>query len=399
MTEIAVPRRALASAARALAHAGRWQDATALLDAAPAEDPLLALTFAQVAVDADWFAGTASAPDRLANATRLAPSLDDAGRWDLTFTGLRHEYRAMLSQRGPAAALLRRAADLALTAPDEVRRGWAEMYQGLISDNLLDSPTTAPPHYEAALQAGAADPLLAREALRHLGGHDHDNGDDEAALVRWRRATELGAAAGNVPGTLSQQLLLAVLARAAGNEAGAVALAAEIARWADAIGAADLTAQATAFLNGTDPTAPPQSTPPPPATMTDGATNGEVLPERATAEPAPTTPAAESSTSSGRASTVAGAGGFIASGRAASPVVAEGSSPSGRAATARGAEGFTAAGRAATGAGTQRTAAPDVAATTVPAAHTNVRATKPAEVVAVPVVSFMTAPLATTPRQ
>src|ERR1043165_6688857 len=116
------------------------------------------------------------------------------------------------------------------------------MYQGLIADTLLAERDAAPAHYRAALEAGAGDPLLAREALRHLGDHDHDHGDHQLALDRWRRATELGAAAGNVPGTLSQLLLLAVLARDAGNEAGAVTLAAEIVRWATAIGAASLAA-------------------------------------------------------------------------------------------------------------------------------------------------------------
>ncbi|MCZ0985148.1 hypothetical protein O1M54_04555 [Streptomyces diastatochromogenes] len=63
-----------------------------------------------------------------------------------------------------------------------------------------------------------------------------------------------------MPGTLSQQLLLAVLARDAGDEAGAVALAAEIVRWAETIGADRLAAQASAFLTGTDPTALPAAT-------------------------------------------------------------------------------------------------------------------------------------------
>ena len=38
--------------------------------------------------------------------------------------------------------------------------------------------------------------LLAREALRHLGHHDHDRGDHQLALERWGRATALGARAG-----------------------------------------------------------------------------------------------------------------------------------------------------------------------------------------------------------
>jgi hypothetical protein len=104
----------------------------------------------------------------------------------------------------------------------------------------------------------SGDDLLAREALRHLGDYDHDRGDDRLALERWRRATALGARAGAVPGTLSQQMLLAVLARDAGDEAGAAALAAEIARWAAALGAERLAAQANGFLAGADPTAPPE---------------------------------------------------------------------------------------------------------------------------------------------
>jgi hypothetical protein len=56
---------------------------------------------------------------------------------------------------------------------------------------------------------------------------------------------------------LAQQLLLAVLAREAGDEAGARLLAGEIVRWAAAAGAVRIQAQAAAFLDGADPTAPP----------------------------------------------------------------------------------------------------------------------------------------------
>jgi hypothetical protein len=52
-------------------------------------------------------------------------------------------------------------------------------------------------------------------------------------------------------------MLLAVCARDAGDEAGARALAGEIARWASAVGASRLETQASAFLAGADPTAPP----------------------------------------------------------------------------------------------------------------------------------------------
>ncbi len=62
-----------------------------------------------------------------------------------------------------------------------------------------------------------------------------------------------------MPGTLSQQMLLAVLARDTGDEAGAATLAREIARWAAALGAERIQAQATGFLAGADPTAPPEN--------------------------------------------------------------------------------------------------------------------------------------------
>jgi hypothetical protein len=57
---------------------------------------------------------------------------------------------------------------------------------------------------------------------------------------------------------LTQQLLLALWARDTGDEAGATALAREIARWAGAIGADHVRAQAAGFLAGADPTAPPR---------------------------------------------------------------------------------------------------------------------------------------------
>ncbi|MER5600506.1 hypothetical protein [Streptomyces sp. NPDC002265] len=261
----------LLSAARELGLAGRWDRALALLDAATADAPeirsRILLTAAQTALEKDWFTGGDSARARLAVAERELPD----GDWDVDFARLRHTYRQLLlvdgaPRFGPAGkdpealgTLCRRAEALRDRAPDEGRRGWAAMYAGLVADNHFADRAAAHACYTAALDAAesAGDPLLAREALRHLGDHDHDAGEDGLALERWRRATALGAGAGAVPGTLSQQLLLAVLARDTGDPAGAAALAAEVARWADALGAAPLAAQARAFLSGADPTAPP----------------------------------------------------------------------------------------------------------------------------------------------
>ncbi|MFG2040342.1 hypothetical protein [Dactylosporangium sp. NPDC048998] len=264
MTENAtLPVGLLVDAARNLANAGRWERATTLLDAAFASLPQgaagrgaaarVALATAEIAVDSGWFTGVGDAAARLSKVDEFG--LDPAGRWDLDFAWLRYEYRESFGR--PDRNVRRRAQLLAETAPDPLRLGWAHMYLGLVADNLFDEREAAPAHYEIALHNSAGDDLLRREAQRHLGDHDHDRGDHDAALSRWRDATEAGARAGAVPGTLSQQMLLAVLARDAGDEAGATALAGEVARWATAIGAARTAAQATAFLDGVDPTQPP----------------------------------------------------------------------------------------------------------------------------------------------
>ncbi|MFG2478942.1 hypothetical protein [Streptomyces fagopyri] len=293
-----VPADELLAVVRELRIAGRWERAMSLLDRAEVTDARARVRFAvaaaEVALESDWFGGTGLAAARLASAGRTAeemagkasgkaaeaavagPTDDIAGEspmdshWDLGLLRLRHDYRQQVHVDGvfragpdgkdPAALAALRAVAVGLRdrAPDTVRRGWAEMYLGLIADNLFAERELAPRHYEAALEAGEfGDDLLSREALRHLGDHDHDAGDHVRALERWTRAAELGARAGTVPGTLSQQLLLAVLARDAGDEAGAAALARETARWARAVGAVSVEAQAGAFLAGTDPTAAP----------------------------------------------------------------------------------------------------------------------------------------------
>ncbi|MGJ5756189.1 hypothetical protein FB563_8071 [Streptomyces puniciscabiei] len=164
------------------------------------------------------------------------------GDRDTGLLRLRHTYARLLHiagapRLGPAgkgsgalAALRDRARDLYDGAPDEVRRGWAAMYRGLIADHHFADAAAGAGYWAQALRAGegGADDLLAREALRHRGGHDHGSGAYERGRERWRRATALGARAGAVPGTLSQLLLLAVLARDTGDEAGATALATDL---------------------------------------------------------------------------------------------------------------------------------------------------------------------------
>jgi hypothetical protein len=271
-----IPLEEVIAAARDLAHGGRWHRAASLLDATIAAGAqaraLLALVAAEIALEGDWASGTSGASGRLSTAEEACATadVDPGNRWDLAFLRLRHEYFDQIltpqgfrpgpegKDAGVLADLRHRAGELRDLAPDLLRRGWAEMYLGLIADNLYDERDAAPAHYQAALRAGeSGDDLLVREALRHLGDHDHDRGDRQLALERWGRAAAVGARAGAVPGTLSQQMLLAVLARDSGDEAGAAMLAREIARWATALGAERIQAQANDFLAGTDPTAPP----------------------------------------------------------------------------------------------------------------------------------------------
>ena len=247
-------------AARELAKAGRWRRAASLLDATIAgndkDRARIALTAVEVAVEGDWFGGTENGRVRLKEAEGLEH--DPQGRWDLAFLGLRIDYRRTIMRDGEfrpgpegkdaeaMADLRHRASELKQQAPDGRRAGWTSMYLGLIADNVYGERDVAPAHYNEALRAGEeeTDAFLAREALRHLGDHDHDNGDYELAYEKWARATELGARAGTVSGTLSQQILLALLARDTGDVAGSRLLAREIGRWAEAIGAKNLAAQA-----------------------------------------------------------------------------------------------------------------------------------------------------------
>ena len=163
---------------------------------------------------------------------------------------------------GEADTLVAEAVRLRDAAPDEVRRGWASVCLGWITDNVLADRDAAPAHYEVGLAAARAsgDPVLLFEAQRHLGDHAHDDGDPLGARERWEESTAAGGRARHVGGTLSQQLLLAVLHRDEGDEAGARAIAGEVLRWANAIGAAGQVRQAESFLAGVDPTRAPDDT-------------------------------------------------------------------------------------------------------------------------------------------
>ncbi|GLZ78115.1 hypothetical protein Afil01_29220 [Actinorhabdospora filicis] len=269
-TSITVPTHELVTAARELSQAGRATTALALLDGVRATDPAdrahIALAAADVEMQRAWFTDFTGVPARLARAEAMAAALDPDATWDLAFLRLRHDYATLILPGGhftpgpegkdPAALteLRHRASDLRDTAPDGVRRGWVHHYLGLIADNLFGEPEAAFPAFTAALEAGDGhDDLLTREALRHLGDHAHTTGDHDLALTHWRRAVSVGARGGAVAGTLSNLILLVLLARDMGDEPGSRALAREVARWADAIGAPRLAETASTFLPEGDP--------------------------------------------------------------------------------------------------------------------------------------------------
>ena len=272
---------ALCDAATRLALGLHFETALRILDATmPATEDTdsrirLALTAADVADRAEMAAGAGSADARFAELDLLLAELDadETARWDADWLHLRRSYSQAI--RNPDGSYrmgpdgrdpeeVRRLVDRALrvqdAAPDDVRRGWVSVCRGWITDNVLADRDAAPPLYAAGLDAGRAgkDDVLVFEGQRHLGDHAHDDGDLADARERWQESAAAGARAGHVGGTLSQTLLLAVLLRAEGDEAGARAVADVVGRWATEIGARGVAAQAEGFLAGVDPTRAPE---------------------------------------------------------------------------------------------------------------------------------------------
>ncbi len=266
---------AVLAAARALANAARFGEALTLLDTTEVTDDNerlgLLMARAEVVARQDHIRGVPSSADHpLDTATALARELGTGPTtaWDLAMLHLRRQYAdQLLLGFGPAGrdlalvdTMAEEARRLRDTAPDDGRRGWALMCLGWIDDNLRGDRVAAPSYYLEALAEArtVGDDLLVFEAQRHLGDHAHDDGDHGAAVAAWEESTEAAVRAGHVSGVLAQQLLLAVLARDAGDEAGAVALAREVGRWSGQLGAVQRVRQVEEFLAGVDPTAPPR---------------------------------------------------------------------------------------------------------------------------------------------
>lgn len=274
MSEITAAR--LADAARTLAHAGQWPRALELLAAASpdgeAERVVLAVAAAEVSVDHDFWCGTRGADAHLARAAEtVAAETAAAGAaastahgtlpWDLDLIRLRHDYYTeLIGSDGPRFGpegrdarvtedLTARAARLRQAAPDGGRAASATFLAGLIADNLRADPATAQALFTEALAAAerAGDIVTESEALRHLGYWASERGDTAVARQQWERSAELRQEAGAVPYVLSQYLLLAELARDAGEETRARTLAEEAGRWAHVLAIGLLEKQAAAL--------------------------------------------------------------------------------------------------------------------------------------------------------
>jgi tetratricopeptide (TPR) repeat protein len=244
----------LAAAARALMLAGRWDQAASLLSLASgadeAERAVLAVADAEVAVDHDFWCRTdrgSSVLPRASAAVAGSPVLS----FDVEFLQLRHDYAKELfgpdgaPRFGPSGRdaavvddLAARADRLRAAAPDRGRGAAATFYAGLIADNLRGDGAAARSAFAAALEAAEddGDDLVESEALRHLGYQLSEDGETERARQMWERSTELRQRAGAVPYVLSQQLLLAGLARDTGDPGQARAVAGQVRGWARALG-------------------------------------------------------------------------------------------------------------------------------------------------------------------
>lgn len=258
---------AVLAAARSLMMAGQWENAKRLLAATatadPAEQALLALSQAQAAVEIRQWRGTGDPGPALAEAAaRISRAGPPGSALDLDLLRLFADYWAELlpadgrvpgfgpAGRDPAvlAGLSRRAEALLDAAPDPRREARAAFFAGLVADNLCGERAKAETLFNRALAAcrPGEDDDLASEALRHLGGTAQDAGDLPLARQRWERSAELAQRAGWLLLSLAQQALLAELSSQQGDAAAARALAAEVRRWAAALGLPRLAAQAAA---------------------------------------------------------------------------------------------------------------------------------------------------------
>lgn len=197
------------ASARDLVRAGRWEQATRLLDAAepsgPHEAGARAAARADAEVDHAWWTRREPDPSLLDAARSLAA--DSAQAWAVEFAGLRASYARQLfaGRRDDADQLGGAAEQLAEQAPDAAARAYATFYRGLIAALLDDDAVAAERFWRTALDTD--DEYVRSYALRHLGGLAADAGRHDEALELWRESTRLRQRVGFLPGVLAQLAL------------------------------------------------------------------------------------------------------------------------------------------------------------------------------------------------
>lgn len=224
----------VAVSAQGLSRAGRWQLATALLDAIEPADAreagALAVARAEVEVDYAFWMRRDADPELVAAARELAA--DAIQVWTAEFAQVRAAYAPLLRARIAGEALERAAVGtlattaerLAETAPDSTDQAYATFYRGLIASVLQDDSVAGDKHYRAAAETD--DEYVRSYALRHVGSLADDAGRHDEAIELWRESTRLRQRAGFVPGALAQLQLIT-----AHTSAERV-----VAEWADELG-------------------------------------------------------------------------------------------------------------------------------------------------------------------
>jgi hypothetical protein len=198
------------AAARQLQRAGQWDLAVDLLAAEP-PDPTTAALRADILVDRHWWcldrasearqAITELAEEQSSNA--LAAFLDGQLRYTRALFGTRFGLRP-----NPDDALLAEQA-FEQAAADNLLRGWATFWLGVLADNLHHDQASAADRYGQALQlAGDDDQLLISYVVRHQGFHLLGS-DHAQAVARLRRSLYLRAALGARPHVAAAQATLA----------------------------------------------------------------------------------------------------------------------------------------------------------------------------------------------
>lgn len=194
---IAVEVEVLSAAAECLARIGQHDRALELLPSGT-DDVRVAVLRATISINRGYPTGTHVRSTELADARSIVSDAHGIQvSWDLRFLEAKQDFYRELFAPGRVlgspegrdphvlADLVTRLRQLEADGPDDGRRGWACFVLGTVHDNFEGERALAPALYERALSLGQnhGDDYLIFEALRHLGDHAHDAGDNTLACA------------------------------------------------------------------------------------------------------------------------------------------------------------------------------------------------------------------------